>query len=105
MVNERCDVYSFGVHTLELITGKHLGDLISSLSSLSSFSSSTSTVHGILLKDVLDQRLLPPKNQSNLEIPVLLYNASKKEKFTRMKFGYQRKVKSVSLKPEHKATC
>ncbi|CAL5394662.1 unnamed protein product [Camellia sinensis] len=62
-VNERCDVYSFGVHTLELIMGKHLGDLISSLSSLSSFSSSTSTVHGILLKDVLDQRLLPPKNQ------------------------------------------
>ncbi|KAI8003149.1 putative leucine-rich repeat receptor-like protein kinase [Camellia lanceoleosa] len=62
-VNERCDVYSFGVLTLELITGKHLGDLISSLSSSSSFSSSTSTVHGILLKDVLDQRLLPPKNQ------------------------------------------
>ncbi|THG03256.1 hypothetical protein TEA_009070 [Camellia sinensis var. sinensis] len=30
-VNERCDVYSFGVHKLELITGKHLGDLISSV--------------------------------------------------------------------------
>ncbi|XP_028077673.1 MDIS1-interacting receptor like kinase 2-like [Camellia sinensis] len=45
-VNERCDVYSFGVLTLELITGKHLGDLISSLSSSSSFSSSASTVHG-----------------------------------------------------------
>ncbi|KAI8019906.1 putative leucine-rich repeat receptor-like protein kinase [Camellia lanceoleosa] len=62
-VDARCDVYSFGLLTLELITGKHLGDLISSLSLSSSFSSSTSTVHGILLKDVLDQRLLPPKNQ------------------------------------------
>ncbi|GMP35872.1 hypothetical protein CsSME_00008169 [Camellia sinensis var. sinensis] len=62
-VNERCDVYSFGVLTLELITRKHLGDLISSLSLSSSFSLSTSTVHRILLKDVLDQRLLPPKNQ------------------------------------------
>ncbi|KAL7207297.1 hypothetical protein ACSBR1_029289 [Camellia fascicularis] len=62
-VNERCDVYSFGVLTLELIPGKHSGDVISSLSLSSSISSSTSTVHGILSKDVLDQRLLPPKNQ------------------------------------------
>ncbi|KAI8003386.1 MDIS1-interacting receptor like kinase 2 [Camellia lanceoleosa] len=57
-VNERCDVYSFGVLTLEVIMGKHPGDLIYSLSSSSSSSSSTSTAHGILLKDVLDQRLL-----------------------------------------------
>ncbi|KAI8004478.1 putative leucine-rich repeat receptor-like protein kinase [Camellia lanceoleosa] len=57
-VNERCDVYSFGVLTLEVIMEKHPGDLISSLSSSSSSSSSsTSTADGILLKDVLDQRL------------------------------------------------
>ncbi|CAL5348620.1 unnamed protein product [Camellia sinensis] len=62
-VNERCDVYSFGVLTLEVIMGKHPGDLIYSLSSLSSSSSSTSTAHGILLKDVLDQRLPAPENQ------------------------------------------
>ncbi|KAI8005019.1 putative leucine-rich repeat receptor-like protein kinase [Camellia lanceoleosa] len=62
-VNERCDVYSFGVLTPELITGKHPGDVISSSSLLSSISSSTSIVHGILSKDVLDQCLLPPKNQ------------------------------------------
>ncbi|KAI7981454.1 putative leucine-rich repeat receptor-like protein kinase [Camellia lanceoleosa] len=31
-VNKRCDVYSFGVLTLELITEKHSSDLISSLS-------------------------------------------------------------------------
>ncbi|KAG5525302.1 hypothetical protein RHGRI_031847 [Rhododendron griersonianum] len=58
-VNEKCDVYSFGVLTLEVIMGEHPGDLISSLSS----SSSSKTGHGILFKDVLDQRLLPPTNQ------------------------------------------
>ncbi|XP_028056879.1 MDIS1-interacting receptor like kinase 2-like [Camellia sinensis] len=62
-VNERCDVYSFGVLTLDVIMGKHPGDLIYSLSSSSSSSSSTSTVHGILLKDVLDQHLAAPENQ------------------------------------------
>ncbi|KAH7855685.1 hypothetical protein Vadar_027661 [Vaccinium darrowii] len=59
-VNEKCDVYSFGVLTLEVIMGKHPGDLISSLSSSSSSSSSG---HAILLKDVLDQRLPSPTNQ------------------------------------------
>ncbi|KAI8003384.1 putative leucine-rich repeat receptor-like protein kinase [Camellia lanceoleosa] len=62
-VNERCDVYSFGVLTLEVIMGKHPGDLIYSLSSSSFSSSSTSTAHGIFLKDVLDQRLAAPENQ------------------------------------------
>ncbi|KAI8022558.1 putative leucine-rich repeat receptor-like protein kinase [Camellia lanceoleosa] len=55
-VNEKCDVYSFGVIALEVIMGKHLGDLISSSSS------STSTTQGIFLKDVLDQHLAP-RNQ------------------------------------------
>ena len=63
-VNAKCDVYSFGVLTLELIMGKHPGELLSSLSSSSSSSSSTSSAaKGILLKDVLDQRLPPPSNQ------------------------------------------
>ncbi|KAL7208657.1 hypothetical protein ACSBR1_030403 [Camellia fascicularis] len=53
-VNEKCDVYSFGVLALEVIMGKHPGDLISSSSS----SSSTSTAQGIFLKDILDQRLV-----------------------------------------------
>ena len=43
-VNEKCDVYSFGVLTLEVIMGNHLGDLISFLSSSSSSSATTSTV-------------------------------------------------------------
>ena len=62
-VNEKCDIYSFGVVTLEVIMGKHPGDLISLLWSSLSSSATTSTAHGILLKDVLDQRLEPPRNQ------------------------------------------
>nr|XP_048332726.1 MDIS1-interacting receptor like kinase 2-like [Ziziphus jujuba var. spinosa] len=61
-VNEKCDVYSFGIVILELIMGKHPGDLILSLSASSS-SSSPPAVLEILLKDLLDQRLSPPKNQ------------------------------------------
>ncbi|CAN6553758.1 unnamed protein product [Malus baccata var. baccata] len=52
-VTEKCDVYSFGVLALEVITGKKLGDLISSFSS-------PSACENKLLKDVLDQRLPPP---------------------------------------------
>ncbi|KAI8003390.1 MDIS1-interacting receptor like kinase 2 [Camellia lanceoleosa] len=69
-VNEKRDVYSFGVLALEVIMGKHPGDLISSLSSSSS-SSSTSTVQGIFLKDVLDQRLLPPRNEVAKQVVVV----------------------------------
>ncbi|XP_019163105.1 PREDICTED: MDIS1-interacting receptor like kinase 2-like [Ipomoea nil] len=55
-VTEKCDVYSFGVLALEVIMGKHPGDLITSI-----FSSPTSTSHGVLLlKDVLDSRLSTP---------------------------------------------
>ncbi|KAI8022557.1 MDIS1-interacting receptor like kinase 2 [Camellia lanceoleosa] len=70
-VNERCDVYSFGVLMMEVIMGKHPGDLISSLSSSSSSSTSTSTAHGILLKDVLDQRLPAPENQVAEQVVVV----------------------------------
>ncbi|PSS17398.1 MDIS1-interacting receptor like kinase [Actinidia chinensis var. chinensis] len=51
-VTEKCDVYSFGVLALEVIKGTHPGDFVSSLS--------TQAVETIQLKDVLDQRLLPP---------------------------------------------
>ncbi|XP_048137553.1 MDIS1-interacting receptor like kinase 2-like isoform X1 [Rhodamnia argentea] len=58
-VTEKCDVYSFGIIALEVIMGRHPGDLVSS-----SCQSSTSSVQfnsGTLLQDVLDRRLpLPP---------------------------------------------
>ncbi|XP_028785287.1 MDIS1-interacting receptor like kinase 2-like [Neltuma alba] len=52
--NEKCDVYSFGVLTLEIVMGMHPGELISSLME-------KSTTYDLLLKDVLDPRLLAPR--------------------------------------------
>ncbi|XP_052190026.1 MDIS1-interacting receptor like kinase 2-like [Diospyros lotus] len=71
-VNAKLDVYSFGILTLEVLMGKNQCDLISSLSSScsSSFSSLPSTFYGILLKDVLDNRLPPPEDQVVEEIVI-----------------------------------
>ncbi|XP_061367114.1 probable leucine-rich repeat receptor-like protein kinase At1g35710 [Gastrolobium bilobum] len=52
---EKCDVYSFGVVALEIIMGRHPEEIISSLR----FASTRS----ILLKDILDPRLLSTNNQ------------------------------------------
>ncbi|KAM7462008.1 hypothetical protein LguiA_030129 [Lonicera macranthoides] len=51
-VTEKCDVYSFGVLSLEVIKGKHLGDYIASLLSQS--------IENNQLQDALDERLPPP---------------------------------------------
>nr|GMD96804.1 probable leucine-rich repeat receptor-like protein kinase At1g35710 [Ipomoea batatas] len=61
-VTEKCDVYSFGVLALEVIMGKHPGDLITSI-----FSSPIST-DGTLLKDLLDPRLSAPTKQEAVEL-------------------------------------
>ncbi|XP_058202654.1 MDIS1-interacting receptor like kinase 2-like [Rhododendron vialii] len=68
-VNEKLDIYSFRVLTLEVVMGRHPGDLMSSLSS-SSLDSSPPSSYGILLKDVLDKRLPLPRNQEE-EVVVL----------------------------------
>lgn len=68
-VNEKCDVYSFGVLALEVIMGKHPGDLISSLSTSSSSSSTPpSNVLGLLMKNIVDQRLAAPGKQLAEEV-------------------------------------
>lgn len=57
-VTDKCDVYSFGVVALEIMMGRHPGELLTSLSvSLPENSE-------LLLKDLLDQRLRPPPSQS-----------------------------------------
>ncbi|KAG8480714.1 hypothetical protein CXB51_025408 [Gossypium anomalum] len=55
--DEKCDIYSFGVLTLEVLLGRHPGDL------LSSASASMSNDKQVLLQDEIDPRLPPPKNQ------------------------------------------
>nr|XP_034930736.1 probable leucine-rich repeat receptor-like protein kinase At1g35710 [Populus alba] len=62
-VNEKCDVYNFGVVTMEVIMGRHPGDLISSLSASAFSSSSCSQINQhALLKDVIDERIPLPEN-------------------------------------------
>mgnify|MGYP004725765237 CR=1 FL=1 len=54
-VTEKCDVYSFGVLTLEIIKGKHPGEFVAHLMS--------STTGDIELKELLDQRLSHPTQE------------------------------------------
>ena len=52
-VTEKCDVYSFGVLALEVLMGKHLGDVVSSFPS-------PSANENMSLMDLLYRRLPPP---------------------------------------------
>ena len=49
-VTEKSDVYSFGVVALEILMGRHPGELLTSLSSSQS----------VMLNEILDKRLPPP---------------------------------------------
>ncbi|KAH6820634.1 hypothetical protein C2S53_011104 [Perilla frutescens var. hirtella] len=59
MVKEICDVYSFRVVALEVMMGKHPGDLITSLSAEAAQHSDSD----MLLRDLIDQRISPPTGQ------------------------------------------
>ncbi|KAF7804610.1 MDIS1-interacting receptor like kinase 2-like [Senna tora] len=54
-VTEKCDVFSFGVVALEMMLGKHPGDFLATFSSMEN--------QHLLLKDVIDQRLVPPTGE------------------------------------------
>ncbi|XP_039161454.1 MDIS1-interacting receptor like kinase 2-like isoform X2 [Eucalyptus grandis] len=64
---EKCDVYSFGVVALETIMGKHPGNHVSG-----ECSSSAQIESSMMLKDVLDQRLLPSRLSLRDEQDVIL---------------------------------
>ncbi|XP_065862666.1 probable leucine-rich repeat receptor-like protein kinase At1g35710 [Euphorbia lathyris] len=55
-VTEKCDVYSFGVVALEILMGKHPLDLVSS-----------SSMTNVMLSEVLDERLPPPRSKSDIQ--------------------------------------
>ena len=63
-VTTKCDVYSFGVVALEIMMGKHPGELLNSLSSATLLSNNKE----LLLKDLLDQRLPPPTDEIAEEV-------------------------------------
>ncbi|GLU11112.1 hypothetical protein SLE2022_278790 [Rubroshorea leprosula] len=56
-VTEKCDVYSFGVVALEVLMGRHPGELLT-------LSSSLSSLQTVMLSDILDTRLSPPKGKN-----------------------------------------
>lgn len=57
-VTNKCDVYGFGAVALEVMMGRHPGELLLLLSS-----PEISDGPGLLLKDMLDQRLPAPQGQ------------------------------------------
>ncbi|PON66812.1 Tyrosine-protein kinase [Trema orientale] len=61
-VTEKCDVYSFGVVALEIMMGRHPGEFLESLSDN----------RELLLKDVLDQRLLPPSGKLSAAVVLVV---------------------------------
>lgn len=69
---EKCDVYSFGVVALEIIMGRHPGELISLVATSSLMSTKSSLGLHIMLKDVLDPRLSPPRIQPVASSVVML---------------------------------
>ncbi|KAM6592172.1 hypothetical protein CsatA_014777 [Cannabis sativa] len=61
-VTDKSDVYSFGVVALEVMMGRHPGEMLESLSSSSSTKALSNDTE-VLLKDVIDQRLPPPNGK------------------------------------------
>ncbi|KAM1122480.1 hypothetical protein TB2_003896 [Malus domestica] len=60
-VTDECDVYSFGVLALEVLMGRHPGDMLESR--LLESSKSLNDNAELFLKDLLDRWLEPPTNE------------------------------------------
>jgi len=71
-VNEKCDVYSFGILTLEILFGKHPGDVVTSLWQQASQSVMDVTLDPMPLIDKLDQRLPHPTNRIVQEVASMI---------------------------------
>lgn len=64
-VTDKCDVYSYGVVALEVMMGKHPAEFLCSLTSVT-------TMSDLLLKEILDQRLSPPRGHLEEELMVIV---------------------------------
>ncbi|GKV35099.1 hypothetical protein SLEP1_g43412 [Rubroshorea leprosula] len=60
VVTEKCDVYSFGVVALEVLMGRHPRELLTLLSKPYS-------LQNVMLSDVLDTRLSPPRSKNVIQ--------------------------------------
>ncbi|GKV49011.1 hypothetical protein SLEP1_g55785 [Rubroshorea leprosula] len=65
VVTEKCDVYSFGVVALEVLMGRHPRELLTLLSKPYS-------LQNVMLSDVLDTRLLPPRTRNVIQSIVVV---------------------------------
>ncbi|KAK7341107.1 hypothetical protein VNO80_24031 [Phaseolus coccineus] len=65
-VTEKCDVFSFGVLALEVLTGKHPGELVSYMQSCSE--------QKVNMKEILDPRVLAPSKKHVLKQVDLIAN-------------------------------
>ncbi|CAI9279359.1 unnamed protein product [Lactuca saligna] len=64
VATEKCDVYSFGVVALEVMIGKHPGELITSLRTLA--------IDYLLLANVGDRRIPPPSSEVEKQVKLVL---------------------------------
>lgn len=62
-VSEKCDVFSFGVLALEILTGKHPGDIVSYMQSCSE--------QKVNMKEILDPRLSPPSKKHLKQVDLI----------------------------------
>jgi len=97
-VNEKCDVYSFGVLALEIIMGKHPGDLISLFLS----PSTRPMADKMLLIDVLDQRLqqvIEPIDEGVILITRLAFACLSQNPRSRPSMGQVCKMLAIGKSP------